>query len=103
MATFLLDTPLRNWRGHTESFEAYRARLRKMHEIVRRRLKGQMRHVSAKYFGVPYDAKDDEAVNEQIRRGIIRDHKIVTTKAGQMHFGVYKVTTYRPLKNARFA
>ena len=98
MATFLLDTPLRNWRGHTESFEAYRARLRKMHGLVKQHLKGQMRQISAKCFGVPYDAKDDEAINEQIRRGIVRGHKIVTTKAGQMRFGVYKGVTYRKPK-----
>lgn len=102
--TFLLDTPLRNWRGHTESFEAYRARLRKMHGLIKRRLKGKLAHVSATIFSLPYDLKDDEEVNALIQQGKIRGHKVITLPdGGQMRVGINKGTTYRrPLKEVKF-
>lgn len=103
MSTFVLDTPLRNWRGHAESFPAYRARLRKMHGLVKQRLKGTLAHVSATVFSLPYDLKDDEEVNSLILKGKIREHKVITLKSGaQMRIGINKGTTYhRPLKEVK--
>lgn len=99
MATYLLDSPIRNWRGHAESFPTYRARLRRMNYAIKQILKGRMAHVSAPLYSAPYMLEDDEAVNEQIRSGQIRQHKIVTLKNGTtLRIGVYKGTTYRKPK-----
>lgn len=82
MATFLLQHPLQNHRGHDESFAAYRRRRKNGKAAVDRHLKGKLAHTSTEIVGPLPPLGVDAQVDKAILDGQLRDAALVTTPPG---------------------
>src|SRR5262245_18910600 len=107
MATFLLQHPLQNHRGHSESYEAYCRRRRSGNRAVRLSLRGGFRpgcHVSTKIVGPLPLRGVDAQVDKAILDGHLRDAALVRLENGDQHrVARTKGETYRKPQRSHFA